>query len=283
MKKKVRNEKGITLISVVIIAIILSILASIATVSGISTVRFAKYTAFKTELQFLQNEVNSLKQDETDEELLSYGETMEEKQKEIFRISDISQILNAKEGDINTIQNDFRYFSQEYLTENLGIDGITRDYYINLKERIIIATEPVTYEDVDYYMLEQIENGGYNVQYNNQIGELTFEAKGELVSDNGIGKIIIYNVNYTGYIDKWEVEYRLQGDENWKDVGEFTGGNYEFEVTQTGIYEVRLRHGEEIISNQPVTVEIIDEKDISTNYSGDTQKLHNSNYGNTIV
>ncbi len=255
MKKSIKNEKGITLVSVVIIVIVLIILASIATVSGISTVKFAQYTAFKTELQLLQNEVNALKQDKSNDELLAYGVEMTDSQKDIFSVNEISSVLNGKEGDINTIENDFRYFSQEYLTKNLGIDGITKDYYINLKERIIIATEPVTYEDVDYYMLEQIENGGYNVQYNNQIGELTFEATGEPTNDGG--KIIISNVNYTGYIDKWEVQYRLQGDENWKDAGEFTGSTYTFEVTQSGTYEVRLKHGDEVQS-ELLTAEVID-------------------------
>ena len=255
MKKSIKNEKGITLVSVVIIVIVLIILASIATVSGISTVKFAQYTAFKTELQLLQNEVNALKQDKSNDELLAYGVEMTDSQKDIFSVNEISSVLNGKEGDINTIENDFRYFSQEYLTKNLGIDGITKDYYINLKERIIIATEPVTYEDVDYYMLEQIENGGYNVQYNNQIGELTFEATGEPTNDGG--KIIISNVNYTGYIDKWEVQYRLQGDENWKDAGEFTGSTYTFEVTQSGTYEVILKHGDEVQS-ELLTAEVID-------------------------
>ena len=76
MKKKIMNEKGITLISVVIIVIILLILAGIATASGISTVRFAKFTAFRTELQMLQNEVNGLKQENTNEELASLGTEM---------------------------------------------------------------------------------------------------------------------------------------------------------------------------------------------------------------
>ena len=258
MKKSIKNEKGITLVSVVIIVIVLIILASIATASGISTIRFARYTAFKTELQILQNEVNSLKQGKTDEELLTYGEEMTSAQTSIFNVSEVSSELNQKEVDIDTLESGFRYFSQGYLTNDLGIDGMTRDYYINLQERIIIATEPVTYDDVDYYMLEQIENGGYNVRYNNQTGELTFDVTAEPTDDDGIGKITISNVNYTGYIDKWEVQYRLQGDESWKDAGEFSGNTYTFDVTKAGTYEVRLIHGEEIISDPPVSTEVID-------------------------
>ena len=258
MKKSIKNEKGITLVSVVIIVIVLIILASIATASGISTIRFARYTAFKTELQILQNEVNSLKQGKTDEELLTYGEEMTSAQTSIFNVSEVSSELNQKEVDLDTLESGFRYFSQGYLTNDLGIDGMTRDYYINLQERIIIATEPVTYDDVDYYMLEQIENGGYNVRYNNQTGELTFDVTAEPTDDDGIGKITISNVNYTGYIDKWEVQYRLQGDESWKDAGEFSGNTYTFDVTKAGTYEVRLIHGEEIISDPPVSTEVID-------------------------
>ena len=186
MKKKVINDKGITLISVVIIVIILLILAGVATVSGISTVRFARFTAFRTELQMLQNEVNGLKQEKTNEELASLGTEMTAEQKQIFDVSEVSSVLQGKGIDINTLENGFKYFSEEYLTDDLKIDGMTRDYYINLEQRIIISTEPVTYENVDYYMLEQMENGGYNVQYNNQTGDLSFQLETELMSNNKI-------------------------------------------------------------------------------------------------
>ena len=247
MKKKVINDKGITLISVVIIVIILLILAGVATVSGISTVRFARFTAFRTELQMLQNEVNGLKQEKTNEELASLGTEMTAEQKQIFDVSEVSSVLQGKGMDINTLENGFKYFSEEYLTDDLKIDGMTRDYYINLEQRIIISTEPVTYENVDYYMLEQMENGGYNVQYNNQVGDLSFELKAEQLS-NSKGKITIFNITYPGYIEKWEAQYRIQGTENWNSAGEFTGDNYEFEVTQAGTYEVRLIHGGEVES-----------------------------------
>ena len=247
MKKKVINDKGITLISVVIIVIILLILAGVATVSGISTVRFARFTAFRTELQLLQNEVNGLKQEKTNEELASLGTEMTAEQKQIFDVSEVSSVLQGKGMDINTLENGFKYFSEEYLTDDLKIDGMTRDYYINLQERIIIATEPVTYENVDYYMLEQMENGGYNVQYNNQTGDLSFQLETELMSNNK-GKIRIFNITYPGYIEKWEAQYRVKGTENWNSAGEFTGDNYEFEVTQAGTYEVRLIHEGEVES-----------------------------------
>ena len=148
---------------------------------------------------------------------------------------------------LEDLENRFKFFSEEYLTDDLKIDGVARDYYINLEQRIIISTEPVTYENVDYYMLEQMENGGYNVQYNNQVGDLNFELKVEQLS-NSKGKITIFNITYPGYIEKWEAQYRIKGTENWNSAGEFTGSNYEFEVTQAGTYEVRLIHGGEVES-----------------------------------
>lgn len=254
MKSSMKNERGITVISVIVIVIILIILASIATVSGVSTVRFARYMAFKTELQMLQNEVNSLQQGKSDEDLKKYGVEMTDSQKSIFSVSEVSTILNEKSGDIDTIKNGFYYFSQDYITNDLGIDEITRDYYINLKERIIIATEPVEYNDVSYYMLEQMGDGAYNVQYNAQTGDVSFEVKGEFVSGNK-GRITISNVVYDGYIDKWEAEYKLSGEDRWYRAGEFTGDTYTFDVPRTGTFEVRIVHGDELESSS-ISVEI---------------------------
>ena len=53
-----KNEKGITLIVLVITIIIIMILASIAIYSGAGTIRYAKYNKAKSEIQVIQSYVN---------------------------------------------------------------------------------------------------------------------------------------------------------------------------------------------------------------------------------
>ena len=50
-----KNNKGITLISLIITIIVLIILATTAIYSGVSTINASKLTAFETELRIMQS------------------------------------------------------------------------------------------------------------------------------------------------------------------------------------------------------------------------------------
>src|SRR5699024_4327824 len=60
---------------------------------------------------------------------------------------------------------------------------------------------------------------------------------------------------YDGYIDKWEAEYKLRGEDRWYRAGEFTGDTYTFDVPRIGTFEVRIVHGDELESSS-ISVEI---------------------------
>ena len=55
-----RENKGITLIALIITIVVLLILASIATYSGIGIIRQSKLNKFTTEMKLMQTEVNEL-------------------------------------------------------------------------------------------------------------------------------------------------------------------------------------------------------------------------------
>ena len=54
-----KNEKGITLASLVITIIVLMILASIVTYSGVGTIRYTNYNKAKAEIEMMQANVNT--------------------------------------------------------------------------------------------------------------------------------------------------------------------------------------------------------------------------------
>ena len=98
-----KNEKGITLVSLVITIVVLIILASITTYAGLNSIRTSKLTRFKQELELMQSQVNLLYEKYKDEETITIGK-------------DISQADSTKvENAFNSIgsqvtQADYRYF-----------------------------------------------------------------------------------------------------------------------------------------------------------------------------
>ena len=136
-----KEENGITLITVTIIVIVLIILAGVGITSGISTIKSARYTAFEAEMQIIQTNVNEIRGQNPEANVL--GQEMTDAQKNIFNEPEVQEVLSAKEGDQTELKAGFRYFSESYLNQDLEIAEATRDYYINMQERIIISTEPV--------------------------------------------------------------------------------------------------------------------------------------------
>ncbi|MCI8412163.1 MAG: hypothetical protein HFJ40_07060 [Clostridia bacterium] len=64
MKRKIKNNKGITLITLVVTVIVIGILASVATYSGIEVINSSKLTRFTTEMKLIQTKVNEIYEDE---------------------------------------------------------------------------------------------------------------------------------------------------------------------------------------------------------------------------
>lgn len=261
MKKgKNSNEKGITLIALVITIIILIILASIGINSGLSTIRSSKYIAFKNEMNLLQTKVNEIYSTKK-EEMNTYGidkDHMTNEQKntvnEILSQSEVNEILNSKSNNIEELKKGFKYFSKDYLVNSLEIDGITQDYCINMDKRIIIATKPLEYNGVKYYMLEQMGDGIYNVEYSVQEGDITFDVTYEIIASNSY-EIKVKNIKSKGYSNKWQIRYKLE-DNNYYDLtGEFTGSEGTCIVEKLGKYEIRVVHGDDIQS-EPAILDI---------------------------
>ena len=248
-----KNNKGITLIALVITIIVLLILASIGVYSGLDTVRSSKYMSFKTELQLLQSKVDEFYSSNR-EQFSSKGTEMTAEQKEIFTVSEVSNVLSSRQEDITTLQNGFKYYTADVLVNDFNIEGITIDYYINIDERIVIAPEPIEYNGVNYYMLEQIEDAGYNVDYNKNMEDVTFNVSSSII-DGEKGLIQLSNIECKSYVEKWQIRYREKGSGNWIITNEFIANRYDINVDKITDYEVQVFHGDEIQSDI-VTVSI---------------------------
>lgn len=232
------KENGVTLIALVITIILLLILASIGITVGTSTLDSVAFTQFKSELKVMQNKVNELNQS-TEKNI---GTDLSEEQKTILNIEVISNIIykDVSSEDKEKIQNGFRYLSKDYINTELNLDSVKRDYLINAEYRYVIFPDGFEYEGTTYYMIDQIEEEIYNVRYNDK-NEKSGSFDVNTTKEDNKWRIEISNIQYNGYVDNWQVKYKLDGASYWE-----ISNNLTFYLRDEGTYSIKVVHGDEI-------------------------------------
>lgn len=226
-----KKQKGITLISLIVTIIVLSILASIATYSGINVIRSSKYTAFTTELKIMQTQVNAIYEENKEAE---YGEIIEDNPQVQAQAEKVFA-ENTENASGITDRTGYRYWSKEYIKNTLKIEGVKQAFFVNIEKRSVVSYEGLEYEGKTYYTLKQLPNGLYNVDYEAPNAEQpTFDVKTETIGENK-WRITISNIQYNGYINKWQVSYQQEGKDYWN-----TTEDLSFVVNETGIYQIKV-------------------------------------------
>lgn len=171
MKTKIKrngqniNELGITLIALAITVVVLIILASITIYSGVETIKSSRVKKFETEMKVLQTQINKIRSEnkefkETDGEVIQNGSTHYNELLE--RINLVTEYgYSNKEEDIAN----YRFFTAQELKDDLSIEGVEQSVFINLDKRKVISLDGVKYEEKIVYVLEQLPNNLYNVDY----------------------------------------------------------------------------------------------------------------------
>lgn len=241
------KENGVTLVALVTMIVLLLILSSIGYTVGNSTIDSAKFTQFKSELKVMQSKVNELNQ----ENKTDIGQALTDNQKSILNKQEISDIIyNGKTEEEKTkIQNGFRYISKNYINTELNLDSVGRNYLINVEYSYVVFPEGFKYEGTTYYMIDQIEGEVYNVHYNDK-NEKTGSFGVTATQENNKYKVEISNIQYNGYVDKWQVKYKLEGNLYWE-----TSDSLTFYLKDEGTYTINVVHGDEIdLGTQTVTI-----------------------------
>ena len=259
-----KNEKGITLTSLVISIIVILILASISVYSGTSTVRYTNYNKAKAEIQtihaqvckwhdeFLDDDGANNTENETDN-VLEYGEKISESNQETKRA--IEDTFSEIGVDDENLQANYRFFSEQYLKDTLGLDA-SFDYLVDIIHRDVILVSGVYYNGKSYFTLDDF--GITNVdEYKNDSISFNLEPGNnkEIVISNVKLHLEDSTQNETiTDISKFIVEYMNADEENsnWidvtKSVVKFEDGEennkttkYKFSVDSFGAYDVRVR------------------------------------------
>lgn len=245
----ITKENGVTLVALVMTIILLLILVSIGGTLGIGTVKMASFTQFKKELEVIQDKVNEYNQynqyDKLDEDKSVRSLTEKEKSKcsDILKQPNVmfeEKFEEKSEAEKKEIIDGFIYINKDFINKKFKLDNITREYFVNFKYRYVIFPDGYEYEGTKYYMINQIKGEIYNVEYKNKNSNTgSFKVTEEKIGDKY--KINVSNINYDGYVNEWQVKYKLEGDSYWKTSNEMT-----FYVKEDGKYNIKVVHGDEI-------------------------------------
>ncbi len=161
-----KNNKGITLITLVVMIIVILILASVGTTTGLDVIRQSKYNRAVAEMKAMQTKVNELYEEYRSGDLSADNigtdipSSLQTKAETAY--NSVKQ-TNSQIGELN----DFRYYSSNYIEDTLDVDGIEDDYLVNIKTREVILIDGTKNDGEMYYSLSQIEDEQFNVEYIN--------------------------------------------------------------------------------------------------------------------
>ena len=178
------------------------------------------------------------------------GQDLNNAQKEILEKEEVKSIIyKGKEDKKDEVKNGFKFFSVSEIKSDFDLSGIERSYLINVDYRYVVSCEGFKYKNVTYYMIDQMDDGMYNVEYHNKNSNKgAFEVSSSI--EGNVGKIIVSDIKYDGYISNWQVKYKLNTEEEWQ-----ISNDLEFTVDNAGTYIVNVVHGDEIdLGKKTVTV-----------------------------
>lgn len=227
-----KENRGITLIALIITIIVMLILTSVVTYSGIETYKSTQVTKFVTQMQLIQTRVDDLAEEKSMEELLALGAAVPND-----KITFINTIYANGEITNKEILS-FRYFNSQDLKNELDVDdGIDDEILVNFKTREVVSVNGIKYDGSTYYTQYKLPNAQTIITDTSQITrDLSFDLS---VSIDGLkATITIRNIKITN----GTLSYREVGTEKWLDITNYTQKGKEFKVlvSKTGQYEFKL-------------------------------------------
>ena len=192
MKNITKDNKGITLIALVITILIMLILVSVTTYTGIDTYKHAQVSKFVTQMQLLQTKVDDLVATNTNDELnnLPLQAVTTQEQTEA--------IVNAfKQGEITTADTSkYKVFTKDDVFNILDIEDVQDDIMVNFETREIVSTVGIEYKDVVYYTQYKLPGGQILVTNSTETDrEVNFNTN--IVVDGLNATITINNIRIT--------------------------------------------------------------------------------------
>ena len=152
-----KNEKGITLVALIIIVAILLIIASVSIYSGKESLDNVNLNNFYMQLEIVQKRVDDiattseryLDENGNEIDIKNTGQELNQNQKE-----KLIKILEANNIDSNSIIENFRYFTVQKIKDVLDLPEIEYNLFINFEKRIIVAEKGMVVDGISYHLLK---------------------------------------------------------------------------------------------------------------------------------
>lgn len=152
-----RDEKGITMLILVITVILTLLIAVTATYSGIDTYKGMRVKTFSEQLKIVRERVEVVKDKaSTNSEisLNSLGRSLDELDSSL-RDDIINSISNS--GELSANSANYRYFETSDLKEDLGVEIEDFAVAIDFDRSVVIGVRGVEYEGHVVYTQKQID------------------------------------------------------------------------------------------------------------------------------
>ena len=224
---KFSDNKGITLVALIVIISVMIIIASVSISTGLDSLNSTMLEGFYTQLELVQKRIDDIAT--TDETYIdAKGNTIKLKQTGEDLTSEQKQSLNniliaedfSDEEVANMIDN-FKYFTIPDVENILDVKQIDYNLFINFENRIVVAENGIKIENDVYYMLNNAKK--FIVQYEDKnVGTIESLIYGDPVKyGTDIYKVTIKPGNTVGDLsEKGYIRYKKASTKYWETTNE---------------------------------------------------------------
>ena len=245
MKNITKDNKGITLIALIVTIIVILILASVTTYTGIEAYKNSQVTKFVTQMQLLQAKVDDLVETKGVEELNNIGVSA------VTTNQETNAIVNAfKQDEIATADtNKYKVFTVDKILEILDVEDVESSIIVNFETREIVSSTGIEYEGKTYYTQYKLPGGQTIINNSNE------DNSRDLLGFNTGNGSDIYNtlnlsidgLNATVTIGNIQItnatlKYKQTDSDYWTTITNYTekGKEYIVNISIEGDYILKL-------------------------------------------
>ena len=131
MRKTTKENKGITLIALILTVILLLILISVATYTGLDTYNNSRVTKFVMQMQLLQAKIDELSNEEI--EVLELNNPSSSEQIQAINSAHTNEEVSTNDA------NSYIVFTSSNILNILNLEGIEDDIMVNFSTREIVS------------------------------------------------------------------------------------------------------------------------------------------------
>ena len=234
----IKNDKGITLVVLIITVILMLILAGVGIYNASQSYKNGVLNSFIAEMQLIQSKINTISYNEG----ILLGSEIPG-----GRTAQLTSIISS-ENLTGTTSSDWRFFSKETLNSDLDIEGIDDEIAVNFLTKEVVSFIGIDYKGTTYYTQYNLP-GGQHIIARDIDDVLVFNTD---ISIDGLNANV--KINYTTVVDSFSLKYKRLSDENRTNLyGTFesdtsdswhTIQNDEFNVSRTGKYVILSKNND---------------------------------------